>query len=287
MQKINFQNLPSTTTPINATNLNAIQTNVENVFNGSETMGNIVVDSIRSKNIFNKNMFVSGLNINSSGTYISESSSGAGISYIKVEAGKTYTITSNVNRAWYYNFSTSIPTLNGTGTARTGESGTARTFTVPSGYTYFCLRSYPSNNEDNINQNIQLEKGSTATSYTPYQNLDGGIIQSGSNSNGHYIKFSDGTLMQWNKFNVTDQAISSAYGQLYQGTRNITFPIAFVGELPAVQCSEFQWGSSASWGGTVGNGTTLTGSSIRGFDFYSRAVGTRCDISWIAIGRWK
>ena len=172
MQKINFQNLPSTTTPLNATNMNAIQTNVENVFNGSEPMGSIIVDSIRSKNMFNKNMFVGGLNINSSGTYISESASGAGISYIKVEAGKTYTITSNVNRPWYYNFSTSIPTLNGTGTSRTGESGTTRTFTVPSGYTYFCLRSYPSNNEDNINQNIQLEEGSTATSYAPYQELN-------------------------------------------------------------------------------------------------------------------
>lgn len=35
MQKINFQNLPSTTTPINATNLNAIQSNIEDVFNGT------------------------------------------------------------------------------------------------------------------------------------------------------------------------------------------------------------------------------------------------------------
>ena len=33
MQKINFQNLPSTTTPINATNLNAIQTNAETAIN--------------------------------------------------------------------------------------------------------------------------------------------------------------------------------------------------------------------------------------------------------------
>ena len=34
MQKINFQNLPNTTTPINATNLNAIQTNTETAING-------------------------------------------------------------------------------------------------------------------------------------------------------------------------------------------------------------------------------------------------------------
>ena len=30
MQKINFQDLPNTTTPVNATNLNLLQTNVEN-----------------------------------------------------------------------------------------------------------------------------------------------------------------------------------------------------------------------------------------------------------------
>lgn len=33
MQKITFENLPSTNTPINATNLNAIQTNTENAIN--------------------------------------------------------------------------------------------------------------------------------------------------------------------------------------------------------------------------------------------------------------
>ena len=53
MQKINFQNLPSTSTPVNATNLNAIQTNVENVFNGTVPMGNIKVDTVTSKNLFN------------------------------------------------------------------------------------------------------------------------------------------------------------------------------------------------------------------------------------------
>ena len=32
MQKVNFENKPSTNTPINATNLNQVQTNVENEF---------------------------------------------------------------------------------------------------------------------------------------------------------------------------------------------------------------------------------------------------------------
>lgn len=34
MDKINFQNLPSTATPINATNMNLLQNNVENAING-------------------------------------------------------------------------------------------------------------------------------------------------------------------------------------------------------------------------------------------------------------
>ena len=55
MQKINFQNLPNTSTPVNATNLNAIQTNVENVFNGTVPMGNIKVDTVTTKNLFNIN----------------------------------------------------------------------------------------------------------------------------------------------------------------------------------------------------------------------------------------
>ena len=36
MQKINFQNLPNTTTPLNATNMNQLQTNVENAINGDD-----------------------------------------------------------------------------------------------------------------------------------------------------------------------------------------------------------------------------------------------------------
>ena len=39
MTKINFQNLPNTTTPLNATNMNAIQTNAETAINAIDTIG--------------------------------------------------------------------------------------------------------------------------------------------------------------------------------------------------------------------------------------------------------
>lgn len=48
MQKINFQNLPNTTTPLNATNLNALQDNVEDVFDGDVPMGDIETSSVTS-----------------------------------------------------------------------------------------------------------------------------------------------------------------------------------------------------------------------------------------------
>lgn len=44
MQKINFENKPSTNSPINATNLNLLQENVENAINGSK-VGDIIVTS--------------------------------------------------------------------------------------------------------------------------------------------------------------------------------------------------------------------------------------------------
>lgn len=67
MQKINFQNLPSTTTPINATNLNAIQANVENAIN-------LVSNYLSSETVVGT--WINGNNIYRQTQQISKSSSG-------------------------------------------------------------------------------------------------------------------------------------------------------------------------------------------------------------------
>lgn len=112
------------------------------------------------------------------------------------------------------------------------------------------------------------------------------IIASGSNSNGKYIKFHDGTMICWNYQEVTNQAIATEYGSLYQGTRTITYPVAFT-STPTLACTMFKYGSSASWGGTSEHTTPLTNGTLRGFDAFSRPTGTTCRIGWIAIGKWK
>jgi len=110
------------------------------------------------------------------------------------------------------------------------------------------------------------------------------VYEAGSNTNGNYRKYADGTMICWNQISVQDQAINSTYGSLYQGTRTITFPAEFITD-PVVTCSQFQWGTSASWGSVVS--TSTTGATIRGIDAISRATGTNCVIGWYAIGRWK
>ena len=130
--------------------------------------------------------------------------------------------------------------------------------------------------------NIQIEEGELGTSFTTYKGI--GYVY-GKNGNGKYIKYDDGTLIQWNRIEVNNQAINSAYGSLYQGTRYLTFPIPFVGDIPSCQCTEFQWGTGASWG-TIAT-VSLTNLTCRGIDITSRATGTNCRIGWFAIGRWK
>lgn len=110
--------------------------------------------------------------------------------------------------------------------------------------------------------------------------------ESGSNSNGNYIKFSDGTMLCWNYEERTDVGITSAYGSAFITNYQITYPVAFV-STPVLNCTMFKWGTSASWGDTTDNNTPLTKGTLRGYDFYSRPVGTITRIGWFAIGKWK
>ena len=114
----------------------------------------------------------------------------------------------------------------------------------------------------------------------------GYVQESGSNSNGNYIKFSDGTMICTLDIKVTDQAIGSKYGNsaLYYGNRTWTFPVAF-SELPVVSCGCFRWGTGGSWGTAVPN--NKNNAVLRGYDFYERSSGTVTYIQAIAIGKWK
>lgn len=111
------------------------------------------------------------------------------------------------------------------------------------------------------------------------------IIESGSNTNGNYVKYADGTMICYLNIEVTDQALNNSYGSLYQGSRTWTYPVEFVDNNVSVHCGQFQWGTSASWGTVVS--ADKTSANLRGIDAFSRATGTATKIQAMAIGRWK
>jgi hypothetical protein len=113
----------------------------------------------------------------------------------------------------------------------------------------------------------------------------GAIIESGSNSNGYYIKYADGTMICWFNIETTSQSIDNAYGSLYQGSYGWVFPVAFA-EPPTVSPGIAKWGTSASWG-AIGNPPTITSTTIRLLDVSSRASGTTTYIAGQAIGKWR
>ena len=91
---------------------------------------------------------------------------------------------------------------------------------------------------------------------------------------------------QHNNMQVYDQALNNSYGSIYQGTREITFHIDFKNTDYIGICGRFQWGTGASWG-TVYESSSKSSMRIRGFDYFSRASGTKVNIDWFAIGKWK
>lgn len=106
-----------------------------------------------------------------------------------------------------------------------------------------------------------------------------------SNANGISARWTSGLQVCWMRIAPTDATIANAYALgLYQGTRGWTFPQTFAA-APAVFCSEFKYGSTASWG-TV-DSVTAAAATLRGIDVSSRAAGTTTNISAVAIGLWK
>ena len=104
---------------------------------------------------------------------------------------------------------------------------------------------------------------------------------SGSNSNGNWIRFQDGTQICWIE-NSVNWSIGTAYGSLYIGTIGWTYPAAFV-STPSVSLHA-KWSTSSSWVGGVTPGLTSVAANL--MDIASRSSASSI-FSGIAIGMWK
>ena len=106
------------------------------------------------------------------------------------------------------------------------------------------------------------------------------IFESGSNANGKYVKFADGTMVCYGQFEVLGS--SYAYGALYRTNFNspVTFPVEFT--LPP-QISI----TTTNVVGIIGEAEILT----TGIDYLvvlrADSYNYTFNIDYIAIGKWK
>lgn len=113
----------------------------------------------------------------------------------------------------------------------------------------------------------------------------GAIIERGSNANGEYVRYADGTQICTRGFTATDQAVTTAYGSLFTGSRAWTFPAVFSG-APVGSVGQFSDVSSVGWGTVTPGTVSSTGFSASGIDVASRSSGTTFVFHFSATGRW-
>jgi hypothetical protein len=113
-------------------------------------------------------------------------------------------------------------------------------------------------------------------------------VESGSNANGNYIKYGNGTMICWATKSATMGAWSSA-GSLYQAsnTSNITFPQTFYSK-PVLNI-QIDYTDSGFWQAWFGRSIYST-SEITYLQIWRTATGNTgitFTFDYIAIGRWK
>lgn len=113
----------------------------------------------------------------------------------------------------------------------------------------------------------------------------GAIVERGSNSNGEYTKFADGTLICWFTRSAESTANNSSGGttNLYFSSEvGLTFPATFVGTTPTVTPSaSLSSGGTSSWPSV--RGRSLTGTSLA---LISNVQNAAAYLGYTAIGRW-
>lgn len=113
-------------------------------------------------------------------------------------------------------------------------------------------------------------------------------IESGSNANGNWLKFADGTLIQYGEYTQSSANTTTALpsGGYRSSGYNVDFPIEFY-EIPGTI-------NVVSSGGLIDNGvilananTTKTYFQILWWSVSAVSTVQAHKATWIAIGRWK
>lgn len=117
-------------------------------------------------------------------------------------------------------------------------------------------------------------------------NIKFGMVESGASSDGAkcYVKFADGTMVQWGSAIVTNMSITTAFYSIFRSSaRNFYFLVPFVDTNISVMVSA-STGYGSTWASVTEVGTSHV--KFQALDFESRASGISIKLNFIAIGRW-
>ena len=134
---------------------------------------------------------------------------------------------------------------------------------------------------DNDMNEIKSVVNNNATELT---NLPGTIIENGSNANGNYVKFTDGTLICYKNVSITAN-VNNAWGNLYENSTAVSlgsWAETFI-STPAMSVQTMS--GSGMWVQLINNtSTTSCGNAF----FTSATSGSKTVLlSIIGVGKWK
>lgn len=167
MEIFEFKNLPDESTPLNPPNLKKIQENAKKVFDGQQAMGNIIVENIECKNLFD-GILESGTINNTTGQNEVDNMTIRSKHFIEVKSNIIYTLSNYINASNFvfeydanYNF-----------IKYSSSTEQSYTFTTTQTTKYIRFRTKQSENITNLTTPFQLERGNAATPFVKHNSFN-------------------------------------------------------------------------------------------------------------------
>ena len=119
---------------------------------------------------------------------------------------------------------------------------------------------------------------------TNIENAINSVVESGSNDNGSWIKYSDGTMICYKSTGEIDMNITTSWGSLYEGNISVgNLPAEFI-ETPTIFVTPFGSGMLIEQGGIYASKTSW--GNITGVRPNS-VENVKARFHLMAIGKWK
>ncbi len=112
-------------------------------------------------------------------------------------------------------------------------------------------------------------------------------VETVTNSNGTYVKISDGTLICYNQldtfnfFVTVDGFFGTTAGDIEKWNKDVTYPLAFI-DIPVICLSSAHWNTASTYTTDVSTSTFKARVCLS-----PDADETLITVDYIAIGRWK